>query len=90
MPRYVENRDNVYAAVDSERTYQNKWDNAESEGNHSIVEFIAYMQDYLNEAMHMQSRNAAEHVKKQCLDNMRKVTALGVACMEQHGAPHRE
>lgn len=89
MARYLIDRKEVYAAIDAEREYQNKWDRCESEGNHSTLEFSAIMEDYLHELRHLQARNAGESVELESLHIMRKVTALGVACMEQHGAPTR-
>jgi hypothetical protein len=82
-------RQEVYAAVDSERRYQSKWDDVESQNIHTETEFVLFMEDYLMEAKHLLARNAAEDVRKEVLDTIRKVTAMGVACMEQHGAPQR-
>ena len=91
-------RQQVYEAIDSERAYQVS--RAESvsgagtgEHEHSVEEYLIYMEDYLTELRHQVARtwtpsgNAAENVT--VLDTLRKVTALGVACMEQHGAPRR-
>lgn len=82
-------RQEVFAAINSERRYQTKWDSAESQNIHTETEFVLFMEDYLMEAKHLLSRNAAEDVRKEVLDTIRKVTSLGVACMEQHGAPQR-
>lgn len=80
-------RNAAYNAINSERDYQEiKWD-----GNpHSITEYLVYMNDYINEAMHVVSRKADAEANPIALDTIRKVTALGVACMEQHGAPLRK
>lgn len=79
-------RQEVYEALDTERTYQGKrWGDA----NHSITEFLVYMQDYVAEALHKCSRLPDEEANPQALDSIRKVAALGVAAMEQHGAPKR-
>jgi len=86
----------VYASLDSEREYQEQC--AVRAGTvpgtvrpHSVEEFALYMEDYLHELRHQLSRNWTPDRKPttQMLDTLRKVTALGVACMEQHGAPHR-
>lgn len=82
----------VYAAIDSERDYQNaKWNETTSSsgGKHSLEEFIVYMDDYLLEAKHILARNGDADSQLKALNTMRKVTTLGVACMEQLGAPHR-
>lgn len=84
-------RADVYAALDSERDYQDqRWGPTESQGLHSIEEFILYMEDYLAEAKHLLARAAQADAYPAALANMRKVTAMGVACMEQHGAPLRK
>jgi len=77
----------VYEVIDSERDYQDKkW------GIHpaSTGSYLVFMQDYLTEAMHQFTRQSGEIAGWQALDTIRKVTALGVACMEQNGAYYRE
>jgi len=86
-------RKEVYEALDTERDYQNrKWNSSTttSGGKHSITEWLVYMQDYLNEAMHQVSRNPDPHANDLALRTIRKITAMGVSCMEQNGAPKRE
>ncbi len=80
----------VYAAIESERAYQEMRktrDNGAAE--HSIEEYLLYMQDYLTETIHVSSRTWGPEAKPKTLEMLRKVTALGVACMETHGAPPR-
>ena len=86
-------RETVYQAIDSERTYQGlRWGKQESklgalvEPQHSVCDFLVYMQDYLREAMTECARTPGVGA---ALEIVRKVTALGVACMEEHGAPVR-
>jgi len=86
------NRSEVYEAIDGEREYQERrWnpDTTSTGGAHSVTEFLVYMQDYVNEALHHVSRNADPEASLVALNVVRKVAALGVACMEQHGAPRR-
>jgi len=79
-------REEVYKAIDSERNYQDsKWPGHV----HSLEEYAVYMEDYLAELKHLLSRNNALDVHKQVRDIMRKVTAMGVAAMEQNGAQNR-
>ena len=79
-------RDEVIAVINGERDYQQaKWGDAP----HSPLEFLVYMRDYIEEAMHLCSRNSDALIGDQVLGSIRKVTTLGVACMEQHGAPAR-
>jgi hypothetical protein len=78
-------RAEVYAAIDSERDYQERrWGDAGC--NHEIAAWITYMRSYLDEAANLASRNSPETI---ALDCIRKVTAMGVRCMEEHGAPKR-
>lgn len=82
-------RAEVYAALDTERTYQiEKWGD-DHDGGHTVTEFLVYMRDYVEEALHTVTREADETANPKALDIVRKVAALGVACMERHGAPVR-
>jgi hypothetical protein len=91
-------RADVYKAIDGEREYQQKWEDAESKGKHETGAFILFMEHYLQEARRLEStlenggNGVAEKLlgREGSLDFVRKVTALGVACMEQNGAPERE
>jgi hypothetical protein len=94
---YKHVRADVYKAIDGERTYQDKWEDADSRGKHETGAFILFMEHYLKEARRLESTlenggncNWKVNGKEGSLDFVRKVTALGVACMEQNGAPERE
>ncbi len=81
-------RADVYRALDTERDYQSeKWDGRYNQP----AGYCLYMENYLEEARHIASRTdmSSPAAMQAFLDVMRKVTALGVACMEQHGAPER-
>lgn len=83
-------RKEVYVALDGERDYQDGlWGPTGSQGLHSVTEFLVFMEDYVKEALHYVSRNAEPGASEVALNIVRKVAAMGVACMEQHGAPHR-
>lgn len=85
-------RDAVYAAIDSERAYQDtRWnpETTSTGGLHTIAEWVLYMEDYIAEARTQLSRNADPAAALMGLNTIRKVAALAVACMEQHGAPRR-
>lgn len=85
-------RDAVYNLIDGERDYQEKrW----GEGHiHEVSAYLAFMKSYVDRAI-----DEATHADRddelglidyaQALDTVRKITALGVACMENHGAPAR-
>ena len=93
-------RDDVYGAIDGERDYQDKrWtaNNTPSKGRHETAAFLTYMREYLRRAELLASSFADDGVAppshefmgESALDFVRKITALGVACMEQNGAPRR-
>lgn len=87
------NRADVYAALDSERAYQDtRWNSqtTTSEGLHSIEEWLIYIENYVDEAKQQVSRNAKQVGDALAINTIRKITAMGVACMEQNGAPRRE
>ncbi len=75
--------DEINKAIKSERDYQaDKW----GEPEHTIDEFSLYIAEYTNQLVHV-AGTTSQGVPK--LDAVRKIVALGIACMEQHGAPHR-
>lgn len=82
-----EQRAEVFDVLDQERVYQElRWKGPK----HSIEEWAYFMEDYLAELKRLRSRNDGELVKGQSMHIFRKITALGVACMEEHGAVSRE
>jgi len=79
----------VYEHIDTERVYQAaRWNErtTDTEVLHSVTEFLVYIQDYTNEALHLVTRTAEPKAKEEALHIVRKITALGVACMEQNGS----
>jgi hypothetical protein len=86
-------RKEVYHLIDGERDYQDeRWkDDKMPSGTHvhTPEEWIVYMEDYLAEAKHICSRNEAPGCYKFAMAIMRKVTAMGVAAMEQIETPPR-
>jgi len=80
-------RKDIYNTIDGERDYQDiKWPNRE----HSIEEYTLYMFDYLDEAKHLLSRYDTNTVYEEVLSTIRKITALGVSCMEDNGFIERK
>ena len=81
----------VVAAIESERTYQELQlgNSKRHEGQPPMTpgEYILCMEECLNQARQVWYRPDGG---KACLDSIRKVTGLGVACMELHGAPLRQ
>ena len=84
-------RDEVYAAIDGERSYQDSLWRLEpdrTEPNQlTIGEFVLMIEEYAAKAR-------AEWIQEKkpeqsTLHVMRKIGAIAVNCMEQHGAPPR-
>ena len=84
-------RKEVYEAIDSERDYQDSlWRPVQSRGDHSVTEFLLYIEDYVAEARKILARTASPLAEEQALPVLRKIAALAVSCMEQHDAPMRD
>ena len=73
----------VATAIDTERDYQKrKW----GEKRHETSAFLCFMQYHMARAIAEASTKEGD---ADALEQVRKITALGVACMEQNGAPLR-
>jgi len=78
-------RREVYAAIESERAYQDlRW----PDHDHKVGAFLTYMSDYLLEACHLDSRYDASEGRP--LPVIRKFAALCVVAMEQNGINWRD
>lgn len=89
-------RQEVYAALDSEREYQNKrWgvtpDSTTGHNPHSVTEWLTYMHTYVSKGLEIATMSSKQDdpESRAALEFVRKVAALGVVAMEEHGAPHR-
>lgn len=77
-------RSEVYEAIDGERDYQDaKWG---LPNVRTVGEFALYISVWADK---LRTLSATELVSVEHLDLVRKIGALSVACMEQHGAPYR-
>lgn len=86
-------RKKVYEAIDTEREYQNERWNSEttsSGGVHSPEEWFMYIEDYVNEAKHILSRENVQTGHPKSMEIMRKVAGMSVCAMEQLGVKNRE
>jgi hypothetical protein len=86
-------RAEIYAAIDGEREYQEGWKDptlTDTQGIHSVQEFLSYIQDYTAEAIHVGCRRPDKVSVEFGLHNLRKIAALAVSCMEQHGVRERD
>jgi hypothetical protein len=86
-------REEVYKLIDGEREYQDKkWlPMPESRhDNHSPEEWLMYIEDYVNEAKHICSREAYGICEPKAMDIMRKIAAMAVCAIEQNGCEPRK
>lgn len=85
------NSDDVYAAIIKEREYQDeRWGTNGLPAQHELESFLVYIESYVDEAKTLLARNSKEDVIVQVQHNLRKIAALAVAAMEQHGVALRE
>lgn len=77
------------AAIDSERDYQEALKAEANTPDHEIAAYIVFIEAYLRDAVHVSAKNWTPACAALTLAELRKVGALAVACMEDHGAPIR-
>lgn len=85
-------REQVYKIIDGEREYQNsRWNEntTSSKGIHSPEEWFMYIEDYVNEAKHILSRENVQSAYPKAMAIMRKVASMAVCAMEQIDTPSR-
>lgn len=80
-------RSAVYDIIDGERHYQDtirrkRENDPTPDGEKSIADFIIFIENKVN----MAKESIYELSNDKALDNIRKIAALAVACMESHGA----
>jgi hypothetical protein len=76
----------VYVAINEERDYQDK---KHADDKHSVSEWLTIMGSYANKANEAFAKGGDKCLETM-LDCMRKITASGVACMEQNGVVSRD
>ncbi len=77
------NRQSVFNAINHERDYQERrWPGH----THSATEYLVYIDHYVKKAFAQVSTQDGE---ESSLHELRKIAALAVAAMEEHGAPSR-
>lgn len=81
-------RAKVYFTISEERRFQDKKWGTVREHPHEVGGWLTIMRKLLNDADQAWSSKDGDYG---ALDEIRKVVAVGVACMEQHDAvPRRE
>lgn len=86
-------RGQVYTAIDTERDYQDSFVLPERRyyQTHTLGEFILMLNQYAAQAQQKWTHHTdAVEGFPESLHEVRKIAALAVRCMEQHGAPFRE
>lgn len=81
MMLYKMNAD-VLSAVHDERVFQNRKWGTISERPHEVGGYLTIMRKLLSDAEAAWSSSRGD---TQALDEVRKIVAVGIACMEQHG-----
>ena len=87
------NRADVYAAIDTERNYQEQkgkelgWGAGQGASNHSIGDFLTLLRVYVGRADDAYANTVGD---AEVLNVIRKIAGICVAGMERHGAPPRK
>lgn len=82
-------RSEVYKVIDGERTYQENLPSNRSEDpkrTRMVSEYLTMLDHYVRHAQDAWTSRAGQQVP---LEDMRKIAALAVRCMEEWGAPAR-
>jgi hypothetical protein len=82
---YEINQD-VLTAIHDERVYQNRKWGTIAEHPHEVGGYLTLMRKLLRDA---EDEWQSKRGDISALDELRKVVAVGIACMEQHGAVPR-
>jgi hypothetical protein len=78
-------RDEVYAAINTERNYQDgRWTDSPDQGK-GVSEWLIYIRSYYDDAVQCGTSGTDEDI----LGMVRKLAGLCVACMEINGGFHR-
>lgn len=83
-------RADVYAAIDSERAYQNSLGGDRREPreiNHSVGDYLTMLRFYVTKADQAWTDNPGTDA---AMNVIRKIAGIAVRAMEEHGAPRRE
>lgn len=86
-------RTDVYRAIDTERDYQDSFVLPERQyyQTHTLGEFVLMLNQYAAQAMQKWTHHSdAGDDYPESLHEVRKIAAIAVRCMEQHGAPPRK
>ena len=88
-------QEEVFKGLQSERRYQTcRWGRRQNVGEadffvedwHSVGDYLVFIRQHLRDAEEALTTTPSDLA---ALDEIRKLTALGIACLEQHGCPIR-
>ena len=81
-------RAEVYAAIDSERDYQDRLGADRTAGQaHPVGSYLTMLRHYLREAEEAWTKTAGDAA---ALESIRKIAGISVRCMEDHGTTLRK
>ena len=80
-------KEDVYKLIDNERNHQNSLPPDRTDGHtHTVGEELVLLQVYLRRALDAWVDNPGDNA---ALNEIRKIAAISVRCIENHGAPSR-
>ena len=82
--------DRIVEAVKEEWQYQDVLWNPAEDHQHSITEWLVYLEDYIQEAKHICSRKPDPVASVEASHIIRKLATMCFRCMEQNGIEHRD
>lgn len=81
----------IIQAIEEELSYQDMlWGPTGCKGDHTLTEWLAYIRSYTNEGLEKMCRIADEECKEPTRHIMRKIAALAIRAMMQHGVEYRQ
>jgi len=83
-------REEVIQNILQEVDYGHKlWEGSDTQDQHSPEEWVMYMKHYLNDCEKICSTRPSPEYIDEVTDQLRKVMAMGMKCLIQHGCPKR-
>jgi hypothetical protein len=81
------NREDVYKLIDGERNYQNHLGPDRTAGkSHDVGAYLTMLETYCRQARDSWTYNSGD---RPALVSVRKIAAIAVHCMEEHGGEAR-
>lgn len=80
------NRDRVYKIIDEERDYQQSWNEAGVKADdRELGTWLMILKNRLDMAQQGWAVRKPEKERVECIKQIMKMVAVGVACLEQYG-----